>query len=58
VQSLIRKDGLTPSINGKKLLDEKSKGFLSLKKYWVIGQIIFSVPNKLNGEQLLNNSSP
>jgi hypothetical protein len=58
VQSSIKKDGLTPSINGKKLLDEKSRGFLSSKKPWAIGQTIFSVPNKPNGEQLLNNSSP
>jgi hypothetical protein len=58
VQSSIRKDGLTLSINGKKPLDKKSEGFLSSKKLWAIGQIIFSVPNKLNGERLLNNSSP
>jgi hypothetical protein len=58
MQSSIKKDGLTLSINGKKLLDKKSKGFLSSKKLWAIGQTIFSVPNKPNGEQPLNNSSP
>jgi hypothetical protein len=58
VQSSIKKDGLTPLINGKKPLDEKFEGFLSSKKPWAIGQTIFSVPNKPNGEQPLNNSSP
>jgi hypothetical protein len=58
MQSSIKKDGLILSINEKKPLDEKSKGSLSSKKPWVIGQIIFSIPNKPNGEQLLNNSSP
>jgi hypothetical protein len=58
MQSSIKKDGLIPSINGKKLLDEKSGGFLSSKKPWVIGQTIFLVPNKPNGKQPLNNSSP
>jgi hypothetical protein len=58
MQSSIKKDGLTPLINGKKPLDKKSEGFPSSKKPWAIGQTIFSVPNKPNSEQLLNNSSP
>jgi hypothetical protein len=53
--SSIKKHGPLPLTNGKKLLDEKSEGSQSLKKQWATEQATSSVPNKPNGERLLNN---